>query len=140
MNCTSNGTVLIGEFPLQQINKDTLLLIFPAKCGRGFEALGKLYSEHYAVMSTSAFFMENGMNLMSRDCIIARSSMFLDYGNSTKMGCRFLFSGVVNNDTEAVPLHNQMVESGWWVKGSCDCSDGADCTQIVSPIDGSDGH
>lgn len=33
-----------------------------------------------------------------------------------------------------------MIKLGWWVKGTCDCSDGAECTKIVSPADGSDGH
>lgn len=33
-----------------------------------------------------------------------------------------------------------MVKLGWWLKGNCDCSDDAICTEIVSPVDGSAGY
>ncbi|GJR98567.1 wall-associated receptor kinase-like protein 14 [Tanacetum coccineum] len=71
------------------------------------------------------------------------STMFLDYGNVTRLGCRFLFSAVasevISNNSPAVSLDIQMVRLGWWLKGSCDCSNDADCANIVSP-DGSDGY
>lgn len=69
--------------------------------------------------------------------------MFLSYENVTRMGCRYLFSGVATEmigGSSAVSLDIQMLRLGWWVKGGCDCSGDADCTSIVSPVDGSDGH
>lgn len=72
------------------------------------------------------------------------SSMLLDYENISRMGCRFLLSGAVSEITGSgliVSLDIQVVELGWWLKGTdCDCSDGAECTKIVSPTDGSDGY
>lgn len=70
--------------------------------------------------------------------------MFLDHENITNMGCQYLFSGVASeisgNNSEGVSLDVQVVKLGWWLKGSCDCSDDAVCTKILSPSDGSDGY
>ncbi|KAJ9560005.1 hypothetical protein OSB04_005165 [Centaurea solstitialis] len=69
--------------------------------------------------------------------------MFLDYGNLTRTGCRFLLSGIVSQmigDSSAVSLDVQVVKLGWWLKGRCRCSDGANCTRIVSPVDGGAGY
>ncbi|KAK1423087.1 hypothetical protein QVD17_18381 [Tagetes erecta] len=62
------------------------------------------------------------------------TSMFLDYKNVTRTGCRFLFSGV------AFSLDVQRVRLGWWLSGTCNCSVDADCIKIVYPVDGSNGH
>ncbi|KAI3785526.1 hypothetical protein L1987_44645 [Smallanthus sonchifolius] len=171
LNCTSNGEVLIGEFPVQQFNSDGLLVSLPAKCGRTVDALTQLYGEYYAPMSTNAILMENCTAQM-KNCMIPMTTlrthleivncsgtqggdgnvscyssditrMFLDYRNVTKMGCRFLFSGVATEmigDSPAISLDIQVVRLGWWLSGTCDCSSNADCTKIVSPFDGSDGH
>ncbi|XP_076931423.1 wall-associated receptor kinase-like 14 [Bidens hawaiensis] len=69
--------------------------------------------------------------------------MFIDYKNVSSMGCRFLFSGVATEmigDSEAISLDIQVVRLGWWLKGGCECSVDADCTTIVSPFDGTEGH
>ncbi|KAI3522044.1 hypothetical protein L1887_11522 [Cichorium endivia] len=170
LNCTS-GNVLIGEFPLQQINPDGLLVSLPAKCGRTFNSLGHLYGEHYAPTSSNAILLQNCTEKM-KNCMIPMTTlqthletvncsgsegsygnvscysggitgMFLDYENITMMGCRYLFSAVsttIIGNSQAVSLDVQVVNLGWWVKGTCDCSSDAECTKIVTPIDGSDGH
>lgn len=72
-----------------------------------------------------------------------KNSMFLDYENVTKSGCRFLLSGTIakiNGDTLGVSLHVQVVKLGWWLKGRCKCSDDAICTEFVSPVDGGDAY
>lgn len=173
LNCTSNGEVLIGEFPIQQINHNNLLVSLPAKCGRAVDALSRLYSDHYAPTSHNAILMQNcteqvktcmipetmlRTNLEIVNCTNVQgsygnvscyssdgnhSAMFLDYGNVTRLGCRFLFSAVasemIGDNSPAVSLDIQMVRLGWWLKGSCDCSNDADCTKIVSP-NGNDGY
>ncbi|KAL8250648.1 hypothetical protein R6Q59_034341 [Mikania micrantha] len=172
LNCAPNGEVLIGEFAVQQFNPDGLLVSLPAKCGRSIHTLTHLYGEHYAPMSTNAILMENCTAQM-KNCMIPMTMlrthleivncsgeqggdgnvscyssdvtrMFLDYENVSRMGCRFLFSGVATEmigGSPAVSLDIQMIRLGWWLKGSCDfCSVDADCTSIVSPFDGSDGH
>ncbi|KAF5792437.1 putative protein kinase RLK-Pelle-WAK-LRK10L-1 family [Helianthus annuus] len=171
LNCTPNGEVFIGEFSVQQLNPDSLLVSLPAKCGRLINTLTNLYSDHYAPMSSNAILMENCTAQM-KNCMIPMTTlrthleivncsgaqggdgnvscyssdvtrMFLDYGNVTSMGCRFLFSGVATEmigNSPAISLDIQVVRLGWWRRGGCDCSVDAECTKIVSPVDGSDGH
>nr|XP_043616247.1 wall-associated receptor kinase-like 14 [Erigeron canadensis] len=172
LNCTSNGTVLIGEFPVRQVNYDGLLISLPIKCGRNADALSQLYGKHYTPTSTSSILMENCTDQMTNcrlplpisqfhtkiaklvnctndsygntSCYSGDSThVFLNYENITKMGCQLLFTGFLSERTGAVggpPSATQAIKLGWWIKGSCDCSDGADCTEIVSPFDGSDGY
>ncbi|XP_071710272.1 wall-associated receptor kinase-like 14 [Rutidosis leptorrhynchoides] len=171
LNCTSNGSVLINEFPVQEVHSDGLLVSLPAMCGRQVHALAHLYGEHYAPTSTNAILMENCTEQM-KNCMIPAtmlrthleivncsdgevgygnvscyssdiSQMFLDYTNVTKMGCRYLLTGVATEkigDSPAVSLNIQMVKLGWWLKGTCDCASDADCISIVSPVDASNGY
>ncbi|KAL4584394.1 hypothetical protein LXL04_008994 [Taraxacum kok-saghyz] len=172
LNCTPQGDVLIGEFPIQQINSDGLLVSLPAMCGRAFNSLSHLYGENYAPTSTNAILMQNCTEQM-KNCMIPMTDlrthleivncsggdggnysnvscysgdltgMFLDYKNMSGVGCRYLFSAVSTEfvgASSAVSLSMQVVKLGWWVKGACDCSSGANCTTIVSPSDGSHGY
>ncbi|KAI3729456.1 hypothetical protein L6452_18116 [Arctium lappa] len=168
LNCTSNGTVLIGGFSVQQFKSHELLVSLPAKCGRAVDALRLLYGQHYAPLATNAILMENCTEQM-KNCMIPMTMlrthldincggvqdgygnvscysggvarMFLDYENMTRTGCRFLFSSVATEmigKSTAISLAVQMVRLGWWIPGTCNCYDHAVCKTIVSP-DGSDG-
>ena len=53
LNCTSNGTVSIGEFPVWQFSSDGLLVNLSTKCGRIADALSVSYSDNYAPISTN---------------------------------------------------------------------------------------
>ncbi|XP_076938223.1 wall-associated receptor kinase-like 14 [Bidens hawaiensis] len=167
LNCTTNSTVVIGEFSVQKLTQDDLLVSLPAKCGREVQTLGHLYGDNYAPTSDNAFLMENcteqvltcsvpestiqpnlqviycgdqGDVYSNVSCYSGdRNSMFLGYDNVTKTGCRFLLSGVVVKivgDNPAVSLNVQVVKLGWWLKGRCQCSHDAICTEFVSPVDG----
>nr|XP_043614756.1 LEAF RUST 10 DISEASE-RESISTANCE LOCUS RECEPTOR-LIKE PROTEIN KINASE-like 2.4 isoform X2 [Erigeron canadensis] len=170
LNCTSNGTVMIDEFPVQEINPDDLVVTLPTTCGRPISSLGRLYSNNYALTSTSAILMENctdettncnlpvplpqfrsaivncsSVGYGNMSCYVGdvRTSMFLDYGNLTSLECKFLLTGFVSRRIGGVgppPSMTRAVNLGWWVKGACNCSDGADCMKISSPTDGSDGY
>ncbi|GKE31635.1 hypothetical protein Tco_1450957, partial [Tanacetum coccineum] len=54
LNCTSNGTVSIGEFPVWQFSSDALLVNLTTKCGRNADALSLFYSGNYAPISKNA--------------------------------------------------------------------------------------
>ncbi|PWA60628.1 concanavalin A-like lectin/glucanase domain-containing protein [Artemisia annua] len=169
LNCTSNHTVSIGQFPVWQFSSDGLLVNLTNKCGRNADALSVFYSENYALKSTNAIVMENctaqtdncdlpmpitqfrtvmvpcsALGYGNPSCYAGdRTRMFLEYQNVTKLGCRFLLTAFVSERIGGLtvpPSAEQMVKLGWWVKGTCNCSDGADCTKIVSPVDGSDGY
>ncbi|KAJ9562118.1 hypothetical protein OSB04_007278 [Centaurea solstitialis] len=171
LNCTSNGTVFINEFPIQEITHDALLVSLPATCGRAVDTISHLYGQNYAPTSTNNILMHNCKEKME-NCVIPMTMiraqlkttncsgfqdgpgdgnvscysgdvtrMFFDYENVTRMGCRFLFSGVVSEmNGQAMSMDMQVFKLGWWLKGTCGCSGDADCTRIVSPLDGSDGY
>nr|XP_043616245.1 wall-associated receptor kinase-like 14 [Erigeron canadensis] len=159
LNCTSNGVVLINEFPVEQINSDDLIVTLPTTCGLPVNALCNLYSKNCTTETSNCYlpvqlpqFRSAIVNCSSvgygnMSCYVGdvRSNMFLDYGNVTSLGCKFLLTGFVSERIGGVgppPSMTRAVKLGWWVKGTCDdpCSTGADCTRIVSPTDGSDGY
>ncbi|KAL8257207.1 hypothetical protein R6Q59_029248, partial [Mikania micrantha] len=167
LNCTSNGAVLIGEFPVLEINYDSLLVSVPQKCNHPADVLSHLFGKHYAPTNESIILMNRcteppkdcllgaGLVLNSKipNCSIYRgdyiscylgdtSRMFLDYEVISRMGCQLL-SGLVARDpgsSSGEPFDYQVLKLGWWLIGTCDCSGDADCTKIVSPADGSDGY
>ncbi|XP_057503964.1 wall-associated receptor kinase-like 14 [Actinidia eriantha] len=60
LNCTGNGTVLIGEFPVQTLASDHVKVHIQADCNRPIETLNDLFSRNFAPTS------HNGILL--RDC------------------------------------------------------------------------
>ncbi|KAI3684788.1 hypothetical protein L6452_34014 [Arctium lappa] len=70
LNCSSNGTVSISEFHVQEVNHDSLLVNLPAKCGRAVEAFRRLYGDHYAPTSNNAILMENCTGGKVTTCMI----------------------------------------------------------------------
>ncbi|PSS17229.1 Wall-associated receptor kinase-like [Actinidia chinensis var. chinensis] len=60
LNCTVNGTVLIGEFPVQTLASDHVKVHLQANCNRPIENLNDLFSRNFAPTS------HNGILL--RDC------------------------------------------------------------------------
>lgn len=74
---------------------------------------------------------------------------FVDYQNVTRQQCKYLLSSIssetlFNNNSaaassniSAVSLDIKVVEVGWWLKGSCSCSENANCTPVTTPDRGS---
>ncbi|XP_057503285.1 wall-associated receptor kinase-like 14 [Actinidia eriantha] len=60
LNCTGNDTVSIGEFPVQSLTSDHVMVHLPAVCDRPIETLNYLFSRSFAPIS------QNGILL--RDC------------------------------------------------------------------------
>jgi hypothetical protein len=47
-------------------------------------------------------------------------------------GCKFLFSSIAvdSSKIKEVPIQFQVIELGWWLEGTCGCSDDANCTKV----------
>ncbi|GKE56200.1 hypothetical protein Tco_1495385, partial [Tanacetum coccineum] len=171
LNCTSNGTISINEFTIHELNHDNLLVSLPTKYGRPIGSLHHLYNNHLAPTYDNTILLENCTNNIQTCKLLEtmmqpyldvidcngqkgvsgnvscysgyKNSMFLDYENVIKTGCRFLLSGTVakiNVDTSGVSLHVQVVKLWWWLKGRCMKSDDAICTEFVSLVDGGDAY
>lgn len=143
LNCSSTGTISIGEFTVHTLNSNEILVNLPTKCARAAETLHALYSDHYALSDDNALLMQNCTDPVGtcripdtmmepyvaviNDCSVEgnvssnvscysgdSSSMFFDYDEVKKKGCRFLVSGMVVKvfgDNQAMSLNVQVVES-----------------------------
>lgn len=121
LNCTSD-TVFIGEFPVQKINPDKILVNIPAKCGRPMKTLRQLFSFNYAPTRDNGILLQNcttpvtgclipstlvQTNLEFLDCGSSKNkdkiscyseqnneTAFIDYVNVTRTKCESLISAV----------------------------------------------
>ncbi|KAA8528595.1 hypothetical protein F0562_035950 [Nyssa sinensis] len=165
LNCSSDGTVHIHDFPVQTVTSDGILINIPAQCDRPIDTLGQLFGQNYAPTSTNAILMKNctgpittcllpstmvqthfelldcapETNNMSCYSEKNRENQFIDYDNLTRTGCHSLFSSIsaekfTNSNSSSVSLDVQIIELGWWLDGTCNCSPDANCTTVVSPI------
>ncbi|KAL0314742.1 UNVERIFIED_CONTAM: Wall-associated receptor kinase-like 14 [Sesamum angustifolium] len=164
LNCTSNGTILAAEFPVQSVSGDTILVNLPPMCGRPVEALRRLFAANFAPTSHNAILLQNCRN-SSSGCFIPttmvqthfelleceakndsiscysetnNATSFIDYNNLTRSGCRSLFSAISMEsfaNSSSVSLDVQIVRIGWWLHGACRCSENAKCIPVTPPAE-----
>ncbi|KAG5543322.1 hypothetical protein RHGRI_016151 [Rhododendron griersonianum] len=72
---------------------------------------------------------------------------FIDYFGVMSSGCESLFSAISAVETSAgsglpavTSLEVEVVQLGWWLEGGCECSENANCTRVLSPVDGRRGY
>lgn len=69
---------------------------------------------------------------------------FIDYSSIMRSGCRTLFSAIsiepLSGNGSPVSLEVEMVQLGWWLEGDCECSANANCTRVLSPVNGQQGY
>ncbi|KAI3465665.1 hypothetical protein Pfo_022328 [Paulownia fortunei] len=164
LNCSSNATILAADFPVQSLTSDTILINLPATCGRPVEALGRLFTQHYAPNSLNAFLLQN-CSAQPNMCVLPTSSLvnfklpdcgtkndslgcysevddgtsFIDYKNLMMSGCRSLFSAISMESSAkstSVSPDAQIVRMGWWLLGDCRCSEDARCIRVSPPLQG----
>ncbi|XP_057765964.1 wall-associated receptor kinase-like 14 [Salvia miltiorrhiza] len=165
LNCSSSGTALAADFPVLSTTSDTILVSLPAVCDRPVEALGHLFTRNYAPTFLNAVLLQNcsggpnscfipttavKANFELLDCghtndsircysETDNASLFMDYGKLRRSGCQSLFSAISIESLDmslTVSLDVRIVRLGWWVLGSCGCSDHAKCTGVLPPLDG----
>lgn len=161
LNCSSKGHILIGEFPVQTINSDNIKLIIQPTCIRSIQTIHQLFTHNYAPTARNAVLL-NDCNSTVTKCKIPslidlqtqfqsfkcdsndssniscyseeKDYGFLDHDNITRRQCKYLLSSIsAEPSISGVSLDIQVVELGWWLKGSCHCSKDANCTPVLSP-------
>lgn len=163
LNCSSAGTILAGDFPVQSVNAATILVNLPPTCGRPVEALRRLFTASFAPTSHNAILLHDCRNSSSGclipttmvqthfeqlDCAGAgnatiscysepdNATSFIDYRNLTRSGCSSLFSAIsmeAYGNSSSVSLDVQIVRVGWWLRGGCRCSRNAKCVAVSPP-------
>lgn len=93
LNCTSNGTMVIHDFPIQEINQDSIMVNIQAQCGRSIDTIQTLFGENYAPTSHNGILMQNCTTPLT-SCLIPTTMVqthfeLLDCGtkNSSNISC-----------------------------------------------------
>ncbi|KAI3452091.1 hypothetical protein Pfo_008756 [Paulownia fortunei] len=86
LNCSNNsGIIEIGDFVVQNVTSDQILISIPAKCDRSIEELSRLFSKNFSPTSRNALLFENCKSPLN-DCVIpnrlARSKFEFEACNS----------------------------------------------------------
>lgn len=108
LNCI-NDTVFIGEFPVQKITSDKILVNIPAKCGRPMKTLQQFFSPNYAPTRDNGILLQNCTTPVT-GCLIPSTLVqtnleFLNCGssiNKDKISCY----SEQNNETEFIDYVN----------------------------------
>ncbi|KAL9461486.1 hypothetical protein AB3S75_004478 [Citrus x aurantiifolia] len=71
-----------------------------------------------------------------------KSASFMSFNDLSRTRCNYLFSSLAFNSggNTAGSLEFQLLELGWGLNGSCNCSKNADCTRNVRFANGISGH
>ncbi|GFQ04208.1 wall-associated receptor kinase-like 14 [Phtheirospermum japonicum] len=122
LNCSSNGTILAADLPVQSVDLSTILVSLPATCDRPVAALRRLFTNNFAPTSHNAILLRDcSSNHNTTNCFIPQTMVqthfellncgggaqniscyseksnrtsFIDLGDLTRGGCRSLFSAI----------------------------------------------
>ncbi|KAI3835181.1 hypothetical protein MKW92_012462 [Papaver armeniacum] len=67
---------------------------------------------------------------------------FLSFVNISDTGCKFLYSSVavVVNSSSMASLEFRTLHLSYWLNGGCNCSPNANCIEIISPVNQTEGY
>lgn len=127
LNCTPGGGIFIGEYPIQSINTDSIIVSVKSKCNRPLGSLRRLFTQKYAPTTRNAFLLQNCSETVlpcvipatmvqthfeSQDCSSGSGNLscyyenttrgFMSYQNLTKSHCRYLMSSIAAEDVRNV--------------------------------------
>ncbi|KAJ1419089.1 Wall-associated receptor kinase, galacturonan-binding domain [Sesbania bispinosa] len=150
LNC-NNSKVQVGDFLVQNITSSSIFIDLPAKCNRTMESIHPLFSDNFAPTRNNSFLVQDCKASLG-GCVIPASSFVgncdnrsgniscftqqqqqeqevdvVSYEELNQTGCNYLFSAVAAIENS---LQFQVVELGWWLQGSCQCSPNATCTMV----------
>ncbi|KAI4316771.1 hypothetical protein L6164_024716 [Bauhinia variegata] len=162
LNCT-DGAVFVGEFPVQSVNQDTIIVDAIPNCNRPIDSFRQLFGHKYAPTARNALLLQNctgrtvpcmipatmvQTHFESQDCKSGSGNLscyfenttegFMNYNNIANSHCLSLMSSIsadhLSNKSAPVSLEVATIELGWWLQGDCKCSADANCTKLYLPI------
>lgn len=164
LKCTeSTGEIRIGEYLIQNVTSDFLMVNFPVNCSRPIEDLQQLDGINYAITWRNGLLLQKckvprsectipsellstRLNIPSCDskkenvsCYSEASADYLEYRKLKDTGCGIVVSSILvgmYNDTKkssAMFLEFQTIELAWGLEGDCACDDDANCTHVSLP-------
>lgn len=161
LNCSPNGDIRVGEFPVQSIGAENILINLEPRCNRSIKSLHHLFSPNYAPTTRNGFLLRhcesqgstcsipqsNVSTYFELDCSSHKTNAscyaedrdggFLSDANLSGIRCHYLYSSI-SVDTlnrSSVVLDVGVVQLGWWLLGKCQCHRKATC----QPVSGQQG-
>lgn len=158
LNCTNNK-VQIDDFLIQNLTKNSIFIYLPAKCNRSIASIRPLFNDNFAPTRNNSFLVQdcsaslggcvipassfggNQIEVESCDSKSSNISCFtqeyhegdvdvLSYDELNKTKCNYLFSAIAVEQNKEISLQFQAIELGWWLQGSCECSNNATCSTV----------
>ncbi|KAF7115774.1 hypothetical protein RHSIM_RhsimUnG0047800 [Rhododendron simsii] len=80
LKCTGTGQIKIGTFQVQNITSDSILIDFPAKCGRTVRQTEQLFGPNYALTRQNGLLLINCTSQL-KGCIIPTAMVETRYGS-----------------------------------------------------------
>lgn len=162
LNCShQTGDIRIGDFQVQNITPNGVLVSLPAECNRSFELIKPLFGHYYAPAWRNGLLLQNCSRSLN-SCLIPTSSFsnqlqlkscdaksdnlscysrqksgidILRYENLSSMDCKFIFSSfAVGSNVPILSLEFERIELDWWLQGNCtadSCSENSNCTEVT---------
>ncbi|CAK9179194.1 unnamed protein product [Ilex paraguariensis] len=120
LNCSEKGDIKIGEFQVQNVTADYILVNIPPKCNRPIEDLRQVNGDNYALSWRNGFLLQNCTS-PSNDCVLPYSlvenrfqlqdceskgdniscyseaysgSEIMDFNNLRSTNCKVLFTSI----------------------------------------------
>ncbi|OVA05184.1 Protein kinase domain [Macleaya cordata] len=152
LNCSEKGEIFIGEFRVQNVTSDHLIVDLPGNCSRRIESLSHLFNRNYALTWRNGLLLGNCSSKIQRcrlpttvvetnfefkgcnnlSCFsntkAEQGQGFMNFTSLNHSNCGILFSSVALANVAApdlsssVSLQFQTLQLEWWLEGSC--SDG----------------
>ncbi|KAE8718507.1 Wall-associated receptor kinase-like 14 [Hibiscus syriacus] len=159
LNCNRTG-VTIGNFDVHNVTSRDIVVHLPSKCDRRLTSISALFTENYAVSTTSSLLLQNCSKPISAPCEIRprfldpllnldpclansdnitcfagnQSERLLSFEEVNQTECRFFLSStsfvVDSARNSSFSLEFGRVNLGWWIKGPCDCDGNASCKLV----------
>ncbi|KAL1309509.1 hypothetical protein HN51_052199 [Arachis hypogaea] len=87
LNCTTDGGILIGKFPVQEVTTDSIIVGIKAQCNRPFYTFHELFSHKYAPTSGNVIFVQNCSKTAS-SCTVPEAMVreYFDYSEDCREG------------------------------------------------------
>ncbi|XP_076900852.1 wall-associated receptor kinase-like 14 [Bidens hawaiensis] len=92
LDCTADGEIRIGQYSVQNITRDHIMVILPAKCDRHYEEIRVFGSQNYAVSSHNGLLLENCSSTLN-DCVMSTSRF------ENRFNLQQCDTGIINNNT-----------------------------------------
>ena len=166
LNCSTDGDIMVGEFPVRSIFPESILVNLEVRCNRSIKSLDHLFNTNYAPTTRNGILLKHckspastctipttkvNTHFESIDCGSDNYSIscyseehengFLSQANVSKSHCQYLLSSISVDafNTSSVVLDVGIVQLGWWLLGACKCHQEATCTEIQTPVAGQQG-